>query len=227
MARPNVSEKRKRQILQAAARVFVNKGLDAARMEEIAQEAGLSVGGVYWYFKGKEAIIHALLQEMFDADLNGLRRVLTAEGAVQARLLEYVRSGLAPAAEQSPLSNELYSLATRDEAARGHLLAYLNEYQRVLAELIQQGIDRGELRPVAPMTAALTLLAAYEGFMELTMLGLLAPDPEAALLAMLDLLLTGMSQPPAPAMSPVASRQPTCFSQRQVATIAALIESGK
>lgn len=205
MARPDVSEKRKQQILQAAERVFIDKGLEAARMEEIAQEAGLSVGGVYWYFQSKDAMIHALLQEMFDADLTGLRKVLAADGSVQTRLVDYVRSGLAPAAEQSPLSNELYSLATRNEAARVHLLAYLREHQRLLAELIQQGIDRGELRPMAPMTAALILLAAYEGFTELAMLGLLAPAPEDNLLAMLDLILAGMSQPPAPAMLPAAN----------------------
>lgn len=205
MARPDVSEVRKQQILQAAERVFVSKGLEAARVEEIAQEAGLSVGGVYWYFKSKEAIIHALLEEMFDADLRGLRDLLEADGAVQTRLTTYARGELAAAAKQSPVSNELYSLATRNDTARAHLLTYLGEFQRLLAALIQQGIDRGELRPVAPMTAALTLLAAYEGITELAMLGLLQPDPEGALLAMLDLILAGMSQPPAPAMTPVAS----------------------
>lgn len=205
MARPNVSEERKQQILQAAAQVFVSKGLEAARMEEIAQEAGLSVGGVYWYFKSKEAIIHALLHEMFAVDLRGLRDLLAADGSVRERLTAYARNELAPAAEQSPLSNELYSLATRNDAARAHLLAYLGEFQRLLAALIQQGIDRGELRPVAPMTAALTLIAAYEGFAELAMLGLLQPDPAGALLAMLDLILAGMSQPPAPAMLPAAT----------------------
>ena len=205
MARPDVSEVRKQQILQAAARVFVSKGLEAARVEEIAQEAGLSVGGVYWYFKSKDAIIHALLEEVFDADLRELRAVLTADGSVHARLTAYVRGALSATAAQSPLSNELYSLATRNDAARRHLLTYLSEFQRLLAALIQQGIDRGELRPVAPMQAALTLIAAYEGCTELAMIGLLQPDPEGALLAMLDLMLTGMSQPPAPAMLPTAS----------------------
>ena len=80
---------RKEQILQAATQVFVSKGLDAARMEEIAQEAGLSVGGVYWYFKSKEAIVHALLQEMFDADFRGLREAVAAHGTVHARLAAY------------------------------------------------------------------------------------------------------------------------------------------
>ena len=215
MARPNVSEERKQQILQAATRIFVSKGLEAARMEEIAQEAGLSVGGVYWYFKSKEAIIHALLHEMFAVDLRGLRDLLAADGSVRERLTIYARDGLAPAAEQSALSNELYSLATRDDAAQAQVVAYLGEFQRLLAAMIQQGIDRGELRPVAPMTAALTLIAAYEGFAELAMLGLLQPDPAGALLAMLDLILAGMSLPPpsaaaltaaiAPAAAPVFS----------------------
>ncbi len=205
MARPDVSAARKEQILQAATQVFVSKGLDAARMEEIAQEAGLSVGGVYWYFKSKEAIVHALLQEMFDADLRGLREALAAHGSVHARLAAYARDALAATAKQSPLSNELYSLATRNDAARTHLLTYLGEFQRLLAALIQQGIERGELRPGDPMQSALTLIAVYEGCTEMAMIGMLPSDPEGALLAMLDLVLAGMSLPAPPAILPAAS----------------------
>lgn len=202
MARPDVSEERRSQILAAAAHVFVREGLERARMEEIAREAGLSVGGVYWYFKGKEAIVQALLQAMFDADLQGLRAVLVAEGTVHARLTEYVRASLAASAAQSPLSNELYSLATRNAAARTHLLAYLGEFQRLVAALIQQGVDRGELRVVDPMAAALTLIAVYEGFAELAMIGLPDASNAATLLAMLELILAGMASAPAPAMIP-------------------------
>lgn len=201
MARPDVSEARKAQILAAAAQVFVRDGLDAARMEDIAQQAGLSVGGVYWYFKGKEAVVQALLEELFDADLRGLRGVVAAEGSVRERLAAYVRTSLVETAPRSPLSNELYSLATRNAAARAHLLAYLGEFQRLLAGLIQQGIDRGEIRPVDPQQMALTLIALYEGFTELAMLGLPGASGEAALLAMLDVLLSGLSQPPPAAVA--------------------------
>jgi AcrR family transcriptional regulator len=208
MARPNVSEARKQQILAAAAQVFVRDGLDAARMEDVAQEAGLSVGGVYWYFKGKEAVVQALLEEMFDADLSGLRGVVAADGSVHERLAAYVRASLTETAPQSPLSNELYSLATRNDAARAHLLAYLGEFQRLLADLIQQGIDRGELRPVDPRRVALALIALYEGFTELAMLGLPDASGDAALLAMLDVLLSGLRPPRAPA----AAAAPTLHS---------------
>lgn len=208
MARPNVSEERKAQILAAAAQVFVRDGLDAARMEDIAQQAGLSIGGVYWYFKGKEAVVQALLEGMFDADLRGLRGVVAAGGSVHERLAAYVRASLTETASQSPLSNELYSLATRNAAARTHLLAYLGEFQRLLADLIQQGIDRGEIRPVDPRRVALALIALYEGFNELAMLGLPDASGEAALLAMLDALLSGLSLPPTPA----ATAAPTIHS---------------
>lgn len=216
MTRPDVSEERKRQILHAAAQVFDRRGIEAARMEEIAQEANLSVGGVYWYFKSKDAIIHALLDKMFNADLDGLHALLVAEGSVRDRLITYAREELATA--RSPLRSELYSLATRSDSACAQVLEYLNELKRLLAALIQQGIDRNELRPLDPVTAAQTLMAAYEGFAELAMLGFTLSDPERDLLAMLNLILDGMSQPPKPATTTTVSTPVSSSDEWQAAT---------
>ena len=55
------------------------------------------------------------------------------------------------------------------------------------------------------MQSALTLIAVYEGCTELAMIGMLPSDPEGALLAMLDLVLAGMSLPATPAMLSAAS----------------------
>ena len=51
--RPDVSKERKQQILDAAEDVFTRKGLDNARMDDIAKRTGLSKGSLYWYFKSK------------------------------------------------------------------------------------------------------------------------------------------------------------------------------
>ena len=61
MPKPDVSTERKAQILAAASNIFLKKGFDAARMEEIAASAGLSIGGVYWYYKSKEEVILDLM----------------------------------------------------------------------------------------------------------------------------------------------------------------------
>ena len=53
-------ERRKQQILVAAKRVFSEKGFNKATMEDIAQEAELSPGTLYLYFKNKEELYASL-----------------------------------------------------------------------------------------------------------------------------------------------------------------------
>jgi AcrR family transcriptional regulator len=55
-------DSRRDQILSAAMRLFARQGFHAATMPEICAEAGLSVGAVYSYFSGKDAIITALVE---------------------------------------------------------------------------------------------------------------------------------------------------------------------
>ena len=51
------NETRRMEILHAAARVFRRRGVAAAGMREIAEEAGLSPGNLYHYFSGKDEIL--------------------------------------------------------------------------------------------------------------------------------------------------------------------------
>ncbi len=61
--------KRRDEILAAAKRVFAQSGFHSTTMADVAKEAGLSYGTVYWYFDSKEALFHALM----DAEEEALR----------------------------------------------------------------------------------------------------------------------------------------------------------
>jgi AcrR family transcriptional regulator len=54
------------QILAAARRLFADRGYFACKVSEIASEAAMSQGNIYWYFSGKEAILKAILAEGFE-----------------------------------------------------------------------------------------------------------------------------------------------------------------
>ena len=54
---------KRRQIIEGAQRVFLNKGFDAASMNEIARVAGVSKGTLYVYFKSKEELFAAIVGE--------------------------------------------------------------------------------------------------------------------------------------------------------------------
>jgi AcrR family transcriptional regulator len=56
----------RRQILDAARRVFARDGFVRARMLDIAQEAGLSLGAVYRYFENKERLFEALIADIHE-----------------------------------------------------------------------------------------------------------------------------------------------------------------
>src|SRR5947209_20386256 len=86
--RPDSSEIRRNQILDAATKVFVRQGFQHARMDDIVEESGLSKGTLYWYFKSKEDIINAILRRLFTGDLKHLESLLLAEGTASERLIQ-------------------------------------------------------------------------------------------------------------------------------------------
>jgi AcrR family transcriptional regulator len=64
MARtPKVVEDRREQIIDAAMRVFAQKGFTRATNKDIAREAGITPGLIYYYFESKEAVLNAIIEQ--------------------------------------------------------------------------------------------------------------------------------------------------------------------
>ena len=81
--RPDVSAERTEQIVEAAIAVFSRLGFHKARMDDIAREAGVSKGTLYWYFESKDAITKALLQYLFDQEVQEVTTVARCRGIGQ------------------------------------------------------------------------------------------------------------------------------------------------
>ena len=169
MPRRDVSTERRTQILEAALRVFARKGFAGARTDDIAQEAGVSKGLLYWYFKSKDAIIRALLGVFFEPDLKALEHLVAQqERPAGERLLEVARQALdsLPAIESVlPVAYEFYALAAHPGPVRRALQEHYRRYQALLAELIAQGAARGEWQVEDPQETALAWLAQFEGLL--------------------------------------------------------------
>ena len=71
--KPDVSDERKIQILDAAMDTFAEKGFHKTRMSDIAETSGLSKGSLYWYFDSKDSIILNLLDRVFEPELKELK----------------------------------------------------------------------------------------------------------------------------------------------------------
>lgn len=166
MPRPNVSQQRKVEILQAALRVFDRQGFAQTRMKDIAAEAGLSVGILYHYFADKDALLDALLDQFFSADLQSAAQSFARAESVRARLRAYFERGLLAEMQFLNAGLELRAAAERHPRLRERVHVFARRYFDLLLPLIQRGIAEGELRPLPPEAVALALLALYDGLLE-------------------------------------------------------------
>jgi len=192
-SRGELSAARKNQILDAAMVVFARSGFHEARMDDIVQESGLSKGTLYWYFKSKEEIITAISQRLFATDIESVESLLNAEGTVSERLQQLIRDrvqGLQEMSDVVAILVEFYAAALHQDGVRQLIKAYFQNFYELLVALIEQGIERGEFRPVDALAAATALDAVFEG---LIVRWLIDPDAlqwaslgEAAIRFMLD-----------------------------------------
>jgi AcrR family transcriptional regulator len=166
--RPDVSEERKSQILEAATAVFARMGFQQSRMEDIASQAGLSKGALYLYYKSKDAVIAALLRSFFTQEFKHLQHFVEVERPepVSQQILLLTRQlidAMGWMEKLMPIAFEFYALAGRDKETQQFLQGYFRDFRAALASLIQRGIERGEFRAGSAETFAVTLTALYEG----------------------------------------------------------------
>jgi AcrR family transcriptional regulator len=168
VARPDVSEERRGQILDAAGAVFARMGFHDARMDDIVDQANLSKGGVYWYFKSKDQLAAALVERVLARSAASLRKLLDNDQSFMERMRllgQYIAADVRALNKLRGVILEFYALAARDMRVRQRVRIYIDEFIELFAAMIRQGIDRGECRHVDPRKSATALEAMCEGLM--------------------------------------------------------------
>jgi AcrR family transcriptional regulator len=75
------------RLLEAAERVFAEKGYDGARLADIADEADCSVGAVYFRFKDKDALFFAIAESFIEDARTGLARLLGGKAGAPEQIV--------------------------------------------------------------------------------------------------------------------------------------------
>ena len=152
---------REQEILDAARKLFRQKGYYATTMQDIAEAVGLQKASLYHYIRSKEALLLQIAGEtmrLFHAELD---RIEAAGGTVAEQLAEAIRAHVRVVAEHQETLTVLFreSHALPAEHAE-KVRAETGKYTRRLTELIARGVANGELRAVDPGAACLAILGA-------------------------------------------------------------------
>jgi AcrR family transcriptional regulator len=145
-------EDRPTEIVAAALEAFAERGYAATRLEDVAERAGVSKGTLYLYFKSKEELFKAVVQQALVPNL-AMAETLVKESPMPTRdLLVHVLRGLATAVAGTKIGAiprlVIAEANNFPELARFYADEVVARGMRIFAAILERGAARGELRPV-------------------------------------------------------------------------------
>lgn len=159
--------KRKRAILEAAARLFARGGSEGMTTAALARAAGVAQPILYRHFPSKERLTDALIEDVLRRILGGLRAAAaSSSGPVEA--LERLCASYPELMRRLDVESRVIARALAERptgAIRGALRRHYEAYEELLAGLIGQAQRRGAFRRDVPArTAAWHFIHAAVGF---------------------------------------------------------------
>lgn len=146
------------RILDAAERVFAQRGFFASRVSEIAKDAGVADGTIYLYFKSKDDLLISLFESRM-RQVNDALRTAVAEAPPSEQLHAFIRTYL-KLVHDEPAAAEVLTIELRQSSK------FMKEYEnpefvdflRTLGKLIADGQKRGELDASIPSHVAARMI---------------------------------------------------------------------
>jgi AcrR family transcriptional regulator len=166
---------RRRQILDAAVRVFARNGFHSSRVGDIAEEAGVAYGLVYHYFKSKDELLETIFRDTWTQMLARVREV-EASGVEAGEQVRQVTALLLRTWRRDP---DLVRVLVREVTRSPHVQQEIEEIthaMQALEGIIRRGQESGEFRSeLDPRLGAVVFYGALDEILTGWVLGQL-PD---------------------------------------------------
>ena len=152
------ASERRRQILDAAVRVFARQGFHASRVSDIADEAGVAYGLLYHYFRSKDELLDTVFTERWELMLEAIEAA-DARDATAREKLDDIAGFIVGSYHHDPeLMKVIIVEVTRaaNSFGRTHLPAIREAFDRI-ARIVERAQAAGEFRgDVEPLFAAMS-----------------------------------------------------------------------
>jgi AcrR family transcriptional regulator len=197
MNRPK-SDKRGR-ILKAAFDIFLQKGYDAATMDQVAARSRIAKGTLYLYFRDKADLYATLLEEKVEGLHQALRRIEDSTGSPRRKLESIIRLNLDVIAHEYS-GTEFFMDANVGQTPevlrliRARVTPRLEQTLLVIARVVGQGIEAGEFRRVDPFDVAVRVFGLVNINLMRRAMEDKPIDPARESRAILDFVLKGIAR---------------------------------
>ncbi len=140
----------KEKLIEASMRLFLRKGYAGTTVNEIATSAGVSKGGLYWYFKSKEEVVEAILDRYHDEFIEEvIKKVNGCSGDFVTRFRAFYKFSTEFSRENRELllvfTTLLIEFAGTGTDLEKRMKGMHNSYTLTIQRLLEDGIRKGEV----------------------------------------------------------------------------------
>ncbi len=151
------------QILQAAEKLFAKKGFYPTTIDEIAKEAKSAKGTIYLYFNNKEDLFFSVIETKLDILLNKIQEAVEKPGSASQRIKTAISIHLKFLEENKNFFKVMQSFPEGlkkklERKLKGRVVEKQSRYIEILDRLIQEAIDRKEIKALDSKKLAVILM---------------------------------------------------------------------
>jgi AcrR family transcriptional regulator len=156
------------EILSTSRRLFAERGYFACKVSDIAREAGMSQGNIYWYFPSKEEVLKAILAEGFEAVDAALETAASHPGTGLEKLNSAVEQYIVLGQDGADFFTIFMSLLAHGGVPLLRALGFdtmqigMGYHQR-LADIIAQAQSEGSLEDIDPTILTMFFFSFFNG----------------------------------------------------------------
>ncbi|MBZ0113083.1 MAG: TetR/AcrR family transcriptional regulator [Thermoanaerobaculia bacterium] len=197
-------QRKQREILLAAARVFRRRGIHSTGMRDIAHELEMAVGNLYYYFRDKQELLAFCQEDSLTRLLSLATHVANLSATAEEKLRLLVVGHLRCLHEEAPGAAAHLEVDAVAGPQRPGLIEQRDLYEAAFRQILTDGIAEAVFRDIDPKLTARTLLGALNWTAKWY-------DPEGAMSLeamgnqILDLVLGGLLAEPCPIEDPTTT----------------------
>jgi AcrR family transcriptional regulator len=174
---------KRRQILEAATRVFASRGYHGARVSDIAREAGIAYGLVYHYFRNKDEILDTIFAERWGAFLDVVEGIVAGTQPAAEKLRQLAALVLFAYRRRPDWVKVLvFEIQRSSRFSEPEQIEAVGRLFRAVARIVRVGQESGELRrDLDANVVCLAFIGALETMITSQVLGVMRlPEPSQA-----------------------------------------------
>ena len=147
------------KILTAAQTVFIRKGMDGSRMQEIADEAGINKALLHYYFRSKQKLFEAIFSKVFNQIFPDIRNLLLSEEPFEVKIAAFIERYIDLLLKHPFLPSFILKEINRDPEFLASIIKKQGINPSDLVTLIEQEKEKGKLKKMDPRELMVNILS--------------------------------------------------------------------